>query len=148
MYSGSVYIVDTLVAQLARVALETPGTPAVFQRRVWRSRPPKLAASFIKVQSAVIILYHEKAALLLHVASPRRKACTERPSARECEREYIKFALMQIIISRGTHLRALLENLPPLSLSLSLSLSLPFSRRNIEEREELPLFPQEIKAPT
>jgi len=101
MYSGSVYIVDTLVAQLARVALETPGTPAVFQRRVWRSRPPKLAASFIKVQSTLIILYHEKAALLLHVASSRRKACTElspNAPARECEREYIKFTLMQIII--------------------------------------------------
>jgi len=117
MYSGSVYIVDTLVARLARVALETPGTPAVFQRRVWRSRPPKLATSFIKVQSAVIMLYHEKAALLLHVASSRRVKHAAN-SRRTLRRARVRARIHKICFNAnnnkpGERICELVENLPP-----------------------------------
>lgn len=74
---------------------------------------PNLARSFIKVQGAVITLYHEKAALLLHATAPPlpgcRKARTELAKySSECEREYIKFVLTQII-SRGDAFRDLVE---------------------------------------
>lgn len=52
----------TLVSrpEVSRCSRDTFGTP----------RPSKLGTSFIKVQGAVITLYHEKAALLLHATAP------------------------------------------------------------------------------